>query len=108
MAARLKDNPSDDAATASAARKLRRSLGQWLKERREAKGLTQADLGLALGIKYYSFISQVENGIGRIPQELYGPWADSIGVAREEFAWMAISRLEPGLFEMLEHLSKRS
>lgn len=88
---------------AEAARELRRRFGRWLKERREARGMTQADLAQALGLKYYSFISQVENGIGRIPQSLYAPWALALSIEFDEFAWAALSKLEPGLYDMLQN-----
>jgi len=84
-------------------REMRRALGRVLKAWREEKGLTQADVAASLGLKYYSFISQVENGIGRIPQTLYGPWADAVGVDRETFAWTALAALEPSLYDLLSH-----
>ncbi|MEM6945888.1 MAG: helix-turn-helix transcriptional regulator [Pseudomonadota bacterium] len=95
-ARKLASKPSDDPT-----KDLRRRFGRWLKLRREERGVTQADLAGLLGLKYYSFISQVENGLGRIPQSLYGPWAKALGIDDEEFAWMALSHLEPGLFQML-------
>lgn len=88
-------------AEADIARELRRDLGRWLKQRREDAGLTQADLAAALDLKYYSFISQVENGVGRIPQALYAPWAFALQISAADFAWMALSHLEPGLYAML-------
>lgn len=81
---------------------LRRALGAWLKARREEAGFTQADLAERLGLKYYSFISQVENGIGRIPQDVYAPWADALGIERRAFALTVIEHLEPGLRRMLD------
>lgn len=105
MAARAKPTSRGEGEQAEKSRELRRSFGRWLKERREAQGLTQADLGMKLGLKYYSFISQVENGIGRIPQELYEPWAAALEIEPETFAWMALSRLEPGLHHMLRNQS---
>lgn len=90
------DAPIDDP------KRLRRDLGAWLKSKREEAGLTQADLAERLGLKYYSFVSQVENGIGRIPQDIYAAWADALGVPRREFALTAIAHLEPGLHRMLD------
>lgn len=89
------------AATGDDLKTLRREFGAWLKARREDTGLTQADLAEKLGLKYYSFISQVENGIGRIPQDVYPRWADALGIAPEDFAATAIRHLEPGLHRML-------
>lgn len=83
------------------AKELRRQLGYWLKKRREEAGLTQAQLASQLDLRYYSFISQVENGACRIPQDLYASWADGLGVSREEFARTILEHVEPGLAEML-------
>ncbi len=81
---------------------LRRDLGRWLKQGREQAGLTQAELAEKLGLRYYSFVSQVENGIGRIPQDLYEPWADALGLDNATFALTVLEHLEPGLHGMLE------
>lgn len=83
------------------AKELRRRLGRWLKKRREERGMTQADLADALGLRYYSFVSQVENGLGRIPQDLYGPWAAALGLEAPDFGWTVLAHLEPGLYRML-------
>lgn len=83
------------------AKELRRRLGRWLKKHREDQGLTQADLADALGLRYYSFVSQVENGLGRIPQDLYVRWSDAIGISHEDFGWTMLAHLEPGLYRML-------
>ncbi|NBC32814.1 MAG: helix-turn-helix domain-containing protein, partial [Alphaproteobacteria bacterium] len=68
----------DAAGKSEAGKALRWRLGRWLKQQREAAGLTQADLAERLGLRYYSFISQVEGGYGRIPQALYIAWADAL------------------------------
>jgi len=47
---------------------LRREAGIWLKELREARGLSQRDLANLVGVEYYTFISQIESGRGRIPR----------------------------------------
>ncbi|MEM7497221.1 MAG: helix-turn-helix transcriptional regulator [Pseudomonadota bacterium] len=88
-------------ASEDATKELRRRLGRWLKERREDRGLTQADLAERLGLRYYSFVSQVENGLGRIPQDLYAPWADALDIDGRVFAWTVLAHLEPGLYDML-------
>lgn len=96
--ARRDDAKADDG---EALRELRRMLGRRLKSWREEKGLTQADLAAELGLKYYSFISQVENGIGRIPQDLYLPWADALSVERKTFCWTVLEHIEPSLYGAL-------
>ncbi|MEM1385633.1 MAG: helix-turn-helix transcriptional regulator [Pseudomonadota bacterium] len=83
------------------AKELRRTLGLWLKQRREDAKLTQADLADRLGLRYYSFVSQVENGIGRIPQHLYEGWAKALQVDRLVFGMTILEHLEPGLYAMI-------
>ena len=46
---------------------LRREAGLWLRELRERRGLSQRQLASHLGAEYYTFISQLETGRGRIP-----------------------------------------
>ncbi|MEO1598975.1 MAG: helix-turn-helix transcriptional regulator [Pseudomonadota bacterium] len=86
---------------ADPSKELRRRLGRVLKKRREERGLTQADLADALGLRYYSFVSQVENGLGRIPQDLYAPWSKAIGMDPSEFGWLVLAHLEPGLYPLI-------
>jgi hypothetical protein len=67
--------------------KLRRKqAGTWLKGLRGQSGLTQMELADRLGFKYYPFISQVENGHGRVPTEKWKP-----GRKR----WASIRRISP-------------
>ncbi|MGF1453937.1 MAG: helix-turn-helix domain-containing protein [Alphaproteobacteria bacterium] len=97
MAERIAEAPQAPDRT----KELRRALGTWLKQGREAKGLTQAELAERLGLRYYSFISQVENGIGRIPQDLYGPWAAALDIEGPVFAMTVLEHIEPGLHALL-------
>lgn len=90
------------------AREQRRQLGRILKAWREAQGLTQADLAEVLGLKYYSFISQVENGLGRIPQNLYVPWAKALSVDSRAFCWCVLAHVEPSIYEELSIHDKTS
>ena len=49
----------------------RAALGLWLKELREAAGLSQRELADRLSLDYYTFISQLEHGRARIPVHRY-------------------------------------
>ncbi len=64
---------------------LRREGGRWLKELREAVGLSQRQLANNVGADYYTFISQLETGRGRIPPDRYSDWAKALGVNDKEF-----------------------
>jgi transcriptional regulator with XRE-family HTH domain len=59
---------------------LRREGGRWLKDLRERAGLSQRDLATRVGAEYYTFISQLETGRGRIPPDRYAKWAEALGV----------------------------
>jgi transcriptional regulator with XRE-family HTH domain len=83
------------------AKKLRKEAGTWLKELRTRAGLSQIELAGRLGFKYYTFISQVENGFGRLPTESLEAWARALGVDPSSFARELLSYYEPELHRLL-------
>jgi transcriptional regulator with XRE-family HTH domain len=60
---------------------LRRAAGEWLRKLREQRGLSQRDLARLVHAEYYTFISQLEMGRGRVPPDRYKVWADALGVS---------------------------
>ena len=54
-----------------------------------------------LGYKYYTFISQIENGFGRLPTDSMEPWARALRVNPSHFAKKLISFYEPELYRLL-------
>lgn len=90
-----------DPARAAETKSLRREAGRWLKGAREAAGLTQADLALRLGLRYYTFVSQVESGVGRAPVEMQAAWAEALGLDPGEFARTLLRHYEPELHRLL-------
>jgi transcriptional regulator with XRE-family HTH domain len=90
-------NPERAAATKS----LRQEAGRWLKAAREARGLTQAQLAEQVGLRYYTFVSQVESGMGRVPIETQGAWALAVGLDPAEFARVLLRYYEPELHRLL-------
>lgn len=64
---------------------LRREGGRWLRELRDRAGLSQRDLATLVGAEYYTFISQLETGRGRIPPDRYAQWAQALGVDVRDF-----------------------
>jgi transcriptional regulator with XRE-family HTH domain len=80
---------------------LRLVVGMWLRERREAAGLTQADLSRLLNFDYYTVISQLENGRGRIPPHQYRNWARALGVDEKLFVKKMLSCYEPAIHDIL-------
>ncbi len=77
------------------ARVMRRRAGDYVKGLRIDAGLTQAQVARALGYEYYTMISQVENGRGRVPPEDYPAWAQVLGVDLATFAKTLLSYVDP-------------
>ena len=90
-----------DPARAAVTKSLRQEAGRWLKASREAAGLTQAELAERVGLRYYTFVSQVESGLGRVPIEAQGAWASAIGLEPAEFARTLLRYYEPELHRLL-------
>ena len=90
----------------SEAKQLRKQAGGWLKELRTAAGLSQIQLAEILGFKYYTFISQVENGFGRVPTESMEAWARALNAKPPEFARKLLSYYEPELYRLLFEVKK--
>jgi transcriptional regulator with XRE-family HTH domain len=80
---------------------LRRDIGVWLREARQRAGYSQSDLARALGLEYYTFISQIENGRGRIPSTRYADWADTLNIPRREFALRMVQHYDPHTYELI-------
>jgi transcriptional regulator with XRE-family HTH domain len=89
------------AKTVPEAKRLRREAGAWLKNLRAKAGLSQIELAEKLGLKYYTFISQVENGFGRVPTDSMEAWALALGADPSEFARQLLSFYDPELYRLL-------
>jgi transcriptional regulator with XRE-family HTH domain len=88
-------------AGVSEARQLRKEAGDWLKQRRADAGLSQVALAARLGLKYYTFISQVENGFSRVPTEAMEAWATELGLEPAAFAKHLLLYYEPEMYRLL-------
>ena len=82
-------------------KQLRKQAGSWLKELRGQAGLSQIELARILGLKYYTFISQVENGFGRVPTDSMEAWAKALGADPSAFARKLLFYYEPELHRLL-------
>ena len=80
---------------------LRHRAGLWLKELREKRGLSQRQLADLVGAEYYTFISQLETGRGRIPPARYREWAEALGVAPAEFVRTLMKYYDPLTYRIL-------
>lgn len=104
----MKHEKDQDVSSAEAASKaapqtraLRKEAGNWLKTRRAEAGLSQVDLAARLGLKYYTFISQVENGFSRVPTETMEAWALALKLEPAAFARHLLIYYEPELHRLL-------
>ncbi len=77
------------------ARILRAEAGDYLKRCRLHVSMTQRELAEKLTLKYYTFISQVENGQGRLPPYLYVKTAQALDLDVKEFAMDMMSYYDP-------------
>ena len=79
----------------------RREAGVWLRQLREARGFTQRQLAERVGIEYYTFVSQIEAGRGRIPADRYQKWADALQIDPKIFVRNLLHFYEPATYEIL-------
>jgi transcriptional regulator with XRE-family HTH domain len=80
---------------------LRRVAGEWLRSLREKRGLSQRDLAKLVGADYYTFISQLETGRGRVPAERYELWAKALGIDPRVFVRSLLKYYDPVTYEIL-------
>ena len=79
----------------------RAELGIWLKSLREVRGLSQRQLANQLELDYYTFISQLETGRGKIPSSRYLDWAKALDQDPKTFMKILLRYYEPEAYEML-------
>jgi len=77
------------------------TLGLWLRSLREEQGLSQRELADILSLDYYTFISQLENGRGKIPTHRYVEWANALGQNPPDFVRMLLKHYEPMTYRVL-------
>lgn len=82
-------------------REQRLTLGLWLKSLREQQGLSQRELADLLSLDYYTFISQLENGRGKIPSHRYVEWAHALGQNPKMFVRKLLKYYEPSTYNVL-------
>lgn len=80
---------------------LRQAAGVWLRNLRERQGLSQRDLAKRVGAEYYTLISQLETGRGRIASEHYDLWAKALGTDLRLFVKTLLRYYEPQTYGML-------
>jgi transcriptional regulator with XRE-family HTH domain len=80
---------------------LRREAGRWLKGLREQRGLSQRQMAAAIGADYYTFISQIEAGRGRIPPDRYSAWAEALGIQPKTLVRTLLRYYDPVTYNAL-------
>jgi transcriptional regulator with XRE-family HTH domain len=80
---------------------LRREAGRWLKDFRERRGLSQRAIAERVGAEYYTFISQIEAGCGRIPTDRYAAWADALNVEPKFLVQTLLRCYDPVTYKIL-------
>lgn len=76
-------------------KELRRQAGAWLKNRRGEVGLTQRALAESVGLEYYTMVSMIEAGRGRIPPDSYLAWATALQMEAPEFVRILMQFYDP-------------
>jgi transcriptional regulator with XRE-family HTH domain len=80
---------------------LRREAGRWLKTLREKRGLLQRRMATLVGAEYYTFISQIEAGRGRIPLDRYLSWAKVLDVEPKFLVGTLLRYYDPATYRIL-------
>ncbi len=80
---------------------LRRTAGAWLRSLREGRGYSQRQLAELVGTEYYTFISQLELGRGRIPPDRYLSWASALDIEPKEFVKHLMKYYDPMTYRIL-------
>ena len=83
------------------ANKLKKQAGVWLRSKREQLGLSQRELARRVQIDYYTFISQIEAGRGRVPADRLQIWAEALEVEPSAFAKKLMGFYDPHTYDMI-------
>ncbi len=77
------------------------TLGTIVKEARNKEGFTQKALADALGLEYYTMISQMELGYISIPPSLWTPIADKLRMNRARWVLQCLYEIQPEVYAAL-------
>jgi transcriptional regulator with XRE-family HTH domain len=80
---------------------LRKEAGRWLQHLRVEAGLSQREMAKLIGAEYYTFISQLECGRGRIPPDKYDVWAKALNISQRLFVFNLMRFYDPVTFKAL-------
>jgi transcriptional regulator with XRE-family HTH domain len=80
---------------------LRKKAGIWLRDRRCKLGLSQRELAGRVNMEYYTFISQIESGRGRVPSDRLRDWSVALEMDPKEFAITMMKYYDQHSFDMI-------
>src|ERR1700691_6588899 len=80
---------------------LRREAGRWLRGLREQKRFSQREVAERTGTEYYTFVSQLETGRGRIAAEHYLLWAEALSIDPKLFVRTLMRYYDPVTHDIL-------
>ena len=92
---------SEKTSGAEGSVELRKKAGSWVRARRSELGLSQRELAVRVNMDYYTFISQIEAGRGRIPAERMRDWSIALEMDPREFAITLMKYYDPYTYEMV-------
>ena len=79
---------------------LKRAEGEWLRELREERGMTQKEVAARLGTSPAN-LSRMENGADHIPRERVAQFAEIFGIDVDTFSRTVLLFKDPWMFEGL-------
>jgi transcriptional regulator with XRE-family HTH domain len=100
--------PTEKKSGNNSASELRKKAGSLLRERRCELGLSQREVASRVNMEYYTFVSQIEAGKGRVPAERMHDWSIALEMEPKEFATMLLRYYDPHSYEMIFGGSDRS
>lgn len=77
------------------------TLGSLIKSARGRVGFTQKELADAIGLEYYTMISQIELGYVTVPPALWAPLANALRLDKEEWVLLCLSEVQPEVYSAL-------
>ena len=88
-------------ASSREARLRRADAGDYIKRLRTDSEMTQRQLADKLNLEYYTFISQMECGQGRLPPKLWADTAIALNQDPKEFGLRMLSYYDPYAYECI-------
>ena len=101
------DNNSDADDIKNLRKEGRLKAGRYLKQMREISGKTQREIAIAVGFQYYTFVSQIEGGHGKLPYDTWATYARVLNVTPASFANKLVECYTPEVFRMQNTTDKK-